>query len=187
MTIKRSHVTGLALSASALVGLVVHEGYTDKAVIPVTGDRPTVGFGSTFKEDGTPVKMGETITPQKAIARSLAHIQKDEGKLKKCVTAPLSQIEYDTLINFSYQYGADATCRSSIVKFANAGNYIASCEAYKEYRFVKAATGERIGNGIVLGKDGVLRYDCSTPGNRRCIGVWNRSKERYNTCISAQE
>ena len=45
MKIKRSHVAGLALSASALVGLIAREGYTDKAVIPVKGDRPTVGFG----------------------------------------------------------------------------------------------------------------------------------------------
>lgn len=186
MKIKRSHVAGLVLSASAFIGLIAHEGYTDEAVIPVKGDRPTIGFGSTFKEDGTPVKMGDTITPQKAAARSLAHIQKDESKLKQCVTAPLSQTEYDLLINFSYQYGADATCRSSIVKMVNAGNYTASCEAYKEYRFVRAAAGEIIGNGIVLGKDGVLRYDCSTPNNRRCIGVWSRSKERYNTCIGAQ-
>lgn len=186
MAIKRSHVAGLALSASALVGLIAHEGYTDKAVVPVKGDRPTVGFGSTFKEDGTAVKMGDTITPQKAVARSLIHIQKDENKLRQCVTAPLSQIEYDLMVNFAYQYGSNTLCASSIVKQANAGNYKASCEAYKEYRFVKAAAGEKVGNGVVLRPDGVLRYDCSTPNNKRCIGVWNRSLDRYNTCMAAQ-
>lgn len=30
----RSTVAGLTLSASALVGIVLHEGYTDRAVIP---------------------------------------------------------------------------------------------------------------------------------------------------------
>ena len=38
-TVRRS-VTALALSAAALVGIVLHEGYTDRAVIPVKGDVP---------------------------------------------------------------------------------------------------------------------------------------------------
>lgn len=167
MKTKRSHIAGLALSASALVGLIAHEGYTEKAVIPVKGDRPTVGFGSTFKEDGTAVKMGDTITPQKAVARSLAHIQKDENKLKQCVTAPLSQAEYDLMVNFSYQYGAAALCKSEMVKMANGGNYAASCKGYLLYKKVAG-------------------YDCSTPGNKVCPGVWTRSQERYNTCMAAQ-
>ena len=32
--------------AAAFGALVTHEAYTDKAVIPTKGDRPTVGFGS---------------------------------------------------------------------------------------------------------------------------------------------
>ncbi|MBD3814505.1 MAG: lysozyme, partial [Betaproteobacteria bacterium] len=43
----RRTVAGLTLSAAALVGIVLHEGYTDRAVIPVKGDVPTIGFGTT--------------------------------------------------------------------------------------------------------------------------------------------
>jgi lysozyme len=182
----RNAIAALSVSAAAFVALVGHEGYTDRAVIPVKGDRPTVGFGSTFREDGAPVQMGDTITPQKAIARSLAHIQKDEAGIKACITAPLSQAEFDLMTDFSYQYGVVALCKSSIVREANAGRYVQSCEAYKEFRLVRAAPGERPGPGFVVGKDGILRYDCSTPGNRRCSGVWARSQERYQTCMAAQ-
>lgn len=167
MTINRTHIAALSLSAAALVGLVAHEGYTDKAVVPVQGDRPTVGFGSTFRDDGSPVQMGDTITPQKAIARTLAHIQKDERGLKRCVTAPLTQGEYDLMADFSYQYGTAALCKSSIAKEANAGNYKASCDGYLKYRFVAG-------------------YDCSTPGNKRCWGVWERSKGRFDKCMAEQ-
>src|SRR5512134_3038107 len=93
----RIAVASLALSAAGLVGIVVHEGYTDRAEIPTKNDRPTVGFGSTFREDGSPVEMGDTIDPVKAIIRSAAHIAKDESGLKQCVKAPLYQEEYDTL------------------------------------------------------------------------------------------
>ena len=160
----RTAIGALSLSAAALVGLLTHEGYTDRAVVPVQGDRPTVGFGSTFRDDGSPVQMGDTITPQKAVARTHAHIQRDESGIKRCVTAPLYQHEYDQMVSFAYQYGVPTLCRSSIVRYANAGRYAESCEGYLKYRFVAG-------------------YDCSTPGNRRCPGVWTRSQKRYQQCM----
>ena len=56
----RRTVAALTLSAAALVGIVLHEGYTDRAVIPVKGDVPTIGFGTT-----SGVKIGDTTTPPK--------------------------------------------------------------------------------------------------------------------------
>ena len=163
----RTAVAALALSATALVALVASEGYTERAVVPTKGDRPTIGFGSTFRDDGTPVQMGDTITVPQALARTLAHIEKDESALRQCVTAPLHQKEYSLLVDFSYQYGAKATCVSSMVRLANAGRYAESCGAYLRYRF---AAG----------------YDCSTPGNKRCWGVWTRQLHRHNQCMEAQ-
>ena len=163
----RLSVSVLSLSAVAFAGLVLHEDYTDRAVIPTKNDRWTVGFGSTFRDDGTPVQPGDTITPPRAIARSLAHIAKDEAGLKRCITAPLNQVEYDTLVNFAYQYGVQATCNSSMVRHANAGRYAQACEAYTLYKYSGG-------------------FDCSIPGNRVCGGVWARNLERKAKCMEAQ-
>ena len=165
--IDRRLVAGLFLSASAFVGLTLEEHYTDRAIIPTKNDKPTVGFGSTFREDGSPVQMGDTIKPPQALARTLAHIQKDEVGLKRCVTAPLTQTEYDLLVNFSYQYGVRKTCASAMVREANAGNYAESCKGYLLYK-----------------KSG--GFDCSIPGNKICAGVWTRSQERYKKCMGAE-
>lgn len=162
----RITVAALGFSAVALVGLVAHEGYTDTAVIPIPGDRPTVGFGSTFKEDGSPVKMGDKTTPQKAIARTVSHIAKDETVLKSCVTAPLSQTEYDVLVEFSYWFGAKRACTTDVVLFINAEQYYNSCAAYLKYR---RAAGK----------------DCSILSNK-CSGVWKRAQERNTKCLAAQ-
>jgi len=163
---KRAAIGGLVLSAAGLIAMVSHEGYRDKAYIPIPGDRPTVGFGSTFHPDGSPVKMGDTVTPQKALRMTLAHIGKDELNLKRCVTGELSQAEYDLLVDFSYQYGSVTACKSSMVRHINAGNYTAACQAYGQYRF---AAGR----------------DCSDPASR-CRGVWLRSQERVTKCMEAQ-
>ena len=164
----RLAVALLALSAAGLIGLVSHEGYTDKAVIPIPGDRPTMGFGSTFNPDGTPVKMGDSTTPQKALRMTLAHIGKDELQLKRCVTGALSQVEYDTLVDFAYWRGSGGACRSEVVQAINRGDYAASCAAYLALDSRRAA-----------GKD------CKDPANR-CRGVWLRAQERHNKCMEAQ-
>lgn len=162
----RTAIGALSLSAAAFVALVAHEGYTDRAIVPVKGDRPTVGFGSTFKEDGTPVQMGDTITAPQAVKRSLGHISKDESALKQCVTGAMSQAEYDLLVDFSYQYGTKMACNSSIVRHINAGQYTEACQAYGRFK-------------IVAGRD------CSVRSNG-CYGVYTRSQERVTKCMEAQ-
>lgn len=118
----RNVVAGLSLSAAALVGIVLHEGYSNEAITPVPGDVPTIGFGTT---EG--VKMGDRITPPKALERALSDISKYEGALKKCVRVPLSQNEYDAYVSLSYNIGTGAFCKSTLVKYLNEFRYEEAC------------------------------------------------------------
>lgn len=120
---KRSIIAGIALSASALVGIALHEGYSDTAIIPVPGDVPTIGFGTT---EG--VKPGDRITPPKALARALTDIQKYEGAIKRCVTVPLHQHEYDAYVSLAYNIGPGAFCGSTLVRKLNASDYAGACQ-----------------------------------------------------------
>ncbi len=119
----RRSVAALSLSAAALVGLALHEGYRGEAYIPVPGDVATIGFGTTAG-----VKMGDRITPEKALARALTDAQKFEGALKQCVKVPLHQHEYDAYIQFSYNVGSTAFCGSTLVRKLNALDYEGACK-----------------------------------------------------------
>ena len=121
--IQRTAITGLSLSAVALVGLLLSEDYVGKAMIPVPGDKLTIGFGTT---DG--VKLGDTTTPPKAVARALTDVQKFEGALRQCVSVPLSQNEYDAYLQLSYNIGSGAFCRSTLVRKLNALDYAGACQ-----------------------------------------------------------
>jgi lysozyme len=114
--------TAVGLSAIGLVAILMHEGYSEKAITPVPGDVPTIGFGTT---EG--VKMGDKITPPKAVARALADVQQFEGALRKCVKVPLSQGEYDAYVNLAYNIGAKAFCGSTLVVKLNAQDYAGAC------------------------------------------------------------
>lgn len=173
MNIPRKAIAGLSLSAAAFIGLVTSEGYTDKAVVPTVNDRATLGFGSTFHEDGKPVKMGETTTPVRALIKVQAHISQEENVFR--VSLPdvaLHQGEYDLYLDWAYQYGTGAWFKSSMRRNLLASDYVGACKALLLYR--------RSGG-----------YDCSTlingQPNKRCWGVWTRQLERYETCMGLQK
>lgn len=158
----------LVLSAAAFIGLVLQEGYTDKAVIPVKGDVPTVGLGTTVYPNGQPVKMGDKTTPVKAIQDSYAHISKDEKAFKESLpNVTLTQGEYDLYLDFTYQYGMAAWRKSSMRVELTKGNYVAACDSLLKYRFVAGR-------------------DCSIRSNN-CYGVWTRQQARHTKCLAAQE
>ena len=119
----RIAVSALALSASALVGIAVHEGYSPVAYRPVPGDVPTIGFGTT---DG--VKMGDRTDPVQALTRKLADVQRFEGALKQCVRVPLHQHEYDAFLSLAYNIGPGAFCGSTLVRLLNQGQYREACD-----------------------------------------------------------
>jgi len=113
---------GLAFSAAAVVCLTQFEGFRDKAYIPVPGDVPTLGYGTTKG-----VKLGDTITKPEAIERLRADVNTFEGAIKQCVTVPLHQHEYDAFVSLAYNIGPGAFCNSTLVRKLNAGDYAGAC------------------------------------------------------------
>ena len=164
----RIAIAALSLSAVGFIGIISSEGYSAVAYVPIANDRPTLGFGSTFHENGAPVKIGDTTTPQKAMRKSLLHIGKDELNLRRCVTGNLSQQEYDILIDFAYWRGSGGACRSEVVANINKGDYVSACEAY-----------------LALDSRRAAKNDCAIRSNN-CRGVWIRAQERYAKCMAAQ-
>jgi len=120
---KRQDIAAITLSATALVAIVLHEGYKSDAYIPVAGDVPTIGFGTT-----SGVQLGDRTTPEKALQVAMKDVQNFEGAVKQCVKVPLSQNEYDAYISLSYNIGAYAFCNSTLVRILNQGDYQGACK-----------------------------------------------------------
>jgi lysozyme len=118
----RTVIAALSLSAAAFGSIVVSEGYSESAIIPVAGDVPTIGFGTTGN-----VKPGDHITPPQAVLRALQDINRYEGALKQCVHVPLHQYEYDAYISLAYNIGPTSFCNSTLVRKLNAGSYDDAC------------------------------------------------------------
>ena len=119
---KRVAAASLAASALALASIAAHEGFRATAYRDPVGI-PTIGYGETHG-----VKMGDKITQKEALDR--LRISADEhGKgMARCIRVPISQNEYDAYLDFTYNVGVGAFCKSTLVKKLNAGDYEGACK-----------------------------------------------------------
>jgi lysozyme len=147
----RPAATSLYLSAAVLVGIAIEEGFTSKAVIPVPGDVPTLGFGTT---EG--VKMGDSITPERALMRLLQDADKFSESVKRCANVPMFQYEFDAYVSLSYNIGTGAFCNSTLVKKLKTYDYEGACKE-------------------------ILRWDKFKGEALR--GLTNRRQREYKLCI----
>lgn len=137
----RVFIGALSLSAAGLVSLLGYEGYSSNAYIPVKGDVPTIGFGTT---EG--VRLGDTITPEKAVERAYRDIHKTETAIHKCVNVPLTQSEYDAFTSLAYNIGTSAFCSSTLVKKLNARDYEGACSEIKRWVYFKGKVNQGLVN-----------------------------------------
>lgn len=129
--IARYAVAGLSLKAAGLVSLANFEGFSGEAYIPVPGDVPTIGFGST-----SGVEMGDKISVPEALERLMRDVENAESAIGQCVKVPLSQGEYDAYTSFIFNVGGNAFCASTLVKKLNAGDYPGACLELKRWVYV---------------------------------------------------
>ena len=149
---KRSSIAALALSASALVGMAIHESYRGEAYHATADEKArgisTIGFGTTKG-----VKPGEKTTPERALMRLLADANEFERAVKSCVTAPLYQHEYDAYLSLTYNIGSGAFCKSTLVRKLNAQDYTGACREILRWN----KQSGRVLNGLVKRREDEYR------------------------------
>ena len=80
----------------------------------------TIGFGSTFYENGTKVKQGDTITQARADALLLITANKFAAEVRKLVKSPVNDNQFAALVSFAFNLGIGALNKSSLLKLVNA-------------------------------------------------------------------
>jgi len=106
----------LALSATGLIGMAVHEGYRFYAYDDGVGVQ-TVGFGTTRHGNNTPVQRGDTMSVERALVRLGDDVSQKERQMRACLgPVPLYPHEWDAYVSLTYNIGGAAFCRSTLVR-----------------------------------------------------------------------
>lgn len=183
----------IPVAATIVAAWIGVEGFSSSPIIPVQGDVPTIGHGATHYEDGTRVTMADPpIT--RARARELA-VNLLEQQYGRCVRDSLGDApmhpegEFAPSVDFAGQYGCGAWRTSGMLRDFVAGDYVRACRGFLAYRFMTSAKplqGFTAYQWDAAGRPKRWRYDCSTPGNKVCRGVWTRQLARHADCMAVQ-
>lgn len=107
----------------------------------------TIGYGSTYYQDGTKVKRGDKITKQDA-EQLLTHVvQKFADDVNEVVTAQLNDCQFGAVVSLVYNIGINAFKRSTILKKINADPDDPSI--HKEFKRWVRAGGMTV-NGLAI-------------------------------------
>ena len=125
------------------------EGYKEAAYIPVPGDVPTIGFGSTKD-----VRMGDKTNPVRSLVRLMEEVDTVYvAGVKKCVTVPLYQHEFSAYVSLAYNIGVGAFCRKAkegkppnLIDLINAERYKEACERIEAFVY---GPGRKKLNGLI--------------------------------------
>jgi lysozyme len=126
-TLQRLATGSLSLLAATLVSIAGYESYTSNAVIPVPGDVPTMGHGTTRHADGTPVRMGERTNPTRALVDLLRDAGGAEQAVKRCAPVPMHPWEFSAFVSLTYNIGEGAFCQSTLRRKLLAHDYAGAC------------------------------------------------------------
>lgn len=101
-------------------------------------DKPTIGFGCT---EG--VELGMVWTRAQADAAFRRELAGHEAAVNRLATVELSQNEFDALVSLSYNVGAGALARSTVLKRLNKDDRHGAAKAFARFN--------RSGGGVVEG------------------------------------
>ncbi len=141
MAKKKSKAVGAAIKL-----IKKWEGFIPEAYLCPAGV-PTIGYGSTFYEDGEEVKMtDEKIDRDRAQEILISHVKDVEAQVRRVLKHELSPNQLGALISFTYNLGIGNLKRSTMLILINNDPSNQNIERELK-RWVKS--GGKVLNGLV--------------------------------------
>ena len=87
----------------------------------------TIGVGHT----GPEVVEGLVWTQNQADSQLVMDLQRAENMVNTCVTVPLTQGQFDAMVDFAFNCGCNAEKGSTLLKLVNQGDMDAAAEQFQ--------------------------------------------------------
>ena len=112
----------------------------------------TIGYGSTRYHDGKPVKPGDKLAGEvQADALFGNTLGQYEDAVSRHVKVPLSQNQFDALVSFTYDVGADGLEESTLLLKLNEKNYTEAAAHFLAWdKITDPKTGQKVVSEILL-------------------------------------
>lgn len=114
----------LSLSLAGVTFIQGWEGTEQEAYLDVVGI-PTICTGSTRA-----VHIGQTASLSECQERLRLDTQSVGRAMQRCITAPVTQGQYDALLSLGFNIGEGALCRSTLVRKLNTGDCLGAADQF---------------------------------------------------------
>jgi lysozyme len=119
------------------------EGFSSNSYLDVV-NIPTIGWGNTFYEDGTKVKLGDQISKTDALKLLEVVANRDfADKIFPSIKVKVTQSQFDAMVSLAYNIGTGAFLKSTLLKKVNTGDFAGAGEEF--LRWNKAGGKEVLG------------------------------------------
>ena len=85
-----------------------------------SANKETIGYGNTFYEDGSAVKLGDRISQERAESLFVLISDSFAAKVKPLVTSAVSENQFGALVSFAYNCGIANLKSSTLLRKVNA-------------------------------------------------------------------
>lgn len=100
----------------------------------------TIGYGRVIKNPDHP-----PITKEQAIEFLIEDIERFEKKVLRQVKVPITQNQLSALVSFTYNTGAGALQRSTLLRKLNRGDYEGAAAEFRRWKFA----GGKVQRGLI--------------------------------------
>lgn len=153
----KKKIAAFLISVGLVTGIANHEGFRDKAYRPVPTDVLTLGHGYTLREDGTPIREGDTITLEQSKNRLNKELMAYRTRINTCIKVPVTENQADAFTSLAFNIGTGAFCKSTLVRKLNLYDYQGACQE-------------------------ILRWNLFQ--GKPLKGLTNRRKDEYKLCLT---
>lgn len=123
----------MVLSDNGLQLVKDSEGFRSKAYQD-TGGVWTVGYGTT-RINGRPVIKFDTVDELYAVVLLKADVASATNTVNRLVKVPLTQNQFDALVDFVYNLGEGQFSKSTLLKKLNLKDYVGAAEEFPKWVF----------------------------------------------------
>ena len=119
----------MKVSSKGLELIKEFEGFSSTAYL-CSAKKATIGYGNTFWEDGTPVKIGDQISKERAETLLKHVVDNFSVAVEVDIKIEVTQNQFDALVSLAYNIGLGAFKNSTLLRQLNRGNFLGASQEF---------------------------------------------------------
>ena len=119
----------MKVSSKGLELIKEFEGFSSVAYL-CSAKKVTIGYGNTFWEDRTPVKMGDQISKERAETLLKHVVDNFSVAVEVDIKIEVTQNQFDAMVSLAYNIGLGAFKNSTLLRQLNRGNFVGASQEF---------------------------------------------------------